>query len=167
MIRRGALVSCALLACLASTAARAQDAAVRALEPMMRTLGTWTCEVKTLGAGAHAFTATLELKKDFDGRAIVERYEELRSDAHVQPTRLLAVWSYDPRARRIMRNGADMAGNRIADSTAPMADGKFMWEHEEYRMPVVTVSDTQLSFALSTPREEKWVTIAEGVCTRY
>jgi hypothetical protein len=65
-----------------------------------------------------------------------------------------------------MRNGSDMAGNRIADSAAPMADGKLTLEHEDYRVPVVVLSDTRFSFALTVPRDDKWVTIAEGVCTR-
>jgi hypothetical protein len=160
------MASCTLLLSVASTTASAQDAAVRALEPMMRSVGTWTCDARTLGAGGHPFTATLELRKDFDGHAILERYEELGTDAHPQPTRLWTIWSYDPRTRRVMRNGADMAGNRIADSTTPMADGTFTWEHEDYRMPVVALSDTRFSFALSVPREDKWVTIAEGICTR-
>ncbi len=166
MIRGCVVASCTLLLCVASTAASAQDAAVKALEPMLESVGKWSCDAKTLGEGTHPFKATLELKKDFGGRAIVERYEERESDAHPQPKRLLSVWSYDPRTRRVMRNGADMTGNRIADSTAPMADGKFMWEDEAYRIPVVAQSKTQFSFALTVPREGKWVTLAESVCTR-
>jgi hypothetical protein len=166
MIRRALVASCTFLLVVASTTASAQDAAVRALRPMMWTIGTWSCDAKTLGAGAHPFTATLELRKEFDGHAILERYEEMETEAHPQPHRLWTIWSYDPRSRRIMRNGADMAGNRIADSTAPMADGRFTWEHEDYRVPVVVLSDTQFSFALTVPRDDKWVTIAEGVCTR-
>lgn len=167
MIRLSAIALFALVGLMTGTSpARAEDAATKALAPMLANVGTWSCEAKTSGEGSHAFKASVEYTKEFGGRALVERYEELASPQHSQPTKLVAVWSYDPRTKRIMRNGADLAGNAVVDSTAPMVDNRYAWENDAYKIPVVQATANQFSFSLTVPRDSKWVTIAEGTCTR-
>lgn len=111
----GVLVALSLVAGIPTGGAGQDRPQAQALNDWGPNLGRWACECRTLGDGAHSFTATGELTRELDGHAYLWRWAEAESSEHRNPLKDIELWGYDPTTSRVVKAFVNREGPRYPD----------------------------------------------------
>ena len=128
-------------------------------------LGKYSCDVKDLGSGKK-FKSIVEKTVDFDGNTYVERYMEVANADHPSAWKSIFIMSYDPQAKRWVRNGVDNNGERNAASSSGWQRDVWVWENDALNIVVTNKGTDAYTFDVDVKEKGGKKRVAHADCKR-
>ena len=137
---------------------------MKELEVYKGNLGKWSCDAKETGSGK-SFKASFEISSEFEGDTYIEKYAEVANADHPSAWKAVFLMSYDPEAKRWVRNGVDNSGGRNAASSTGWQGDTWVWENDGVNI-VVTRSGTKRTFAVDVKDAGNVKRVVEASCKK-
>ena len=128
-------------------------------------LGKFSCDVKELGSGK-MFKGIVEKTVEFDGNTYVERYMEVANADHPSAWKSIFIMSYDPQAKRWVRNGVDNNGDRNAATSSGWSGDVWVWENDAVNIVVTSKGANAYTFDVDVKQASGAKRVAHGDCKR-
>lgn len=129
-------------------------------------LGKFACDAKETGSGK-AFKVSVDKTVEFDGNTYLERYVETKSADHPSPWNAVFLMSYDPDAKRWVRNGVDNSGGRNAASSSGWNGDTWVWENDGVNIVIDKKGANSFTFAVDVKEAGGGIKrVAEATCKR-
>ena len=150
---------------LALTCGSAQAEPMKELAVYKGSLGKFSCDVKELGSGK-MFKGVVEKTVEFDGNTYVEHYAEVANADHPSAWKSIFIMSYDPQAKRWVRNGVDNNGDRNAASSTGWSGDTWVWENDAVNIVITNKGTKAYTFDVDVKEASGVKRVAHGECKR-
>jgi hypothetical protein len=150
---------------LAATMTSALAEPVKELDVYKSGLGKFNCEAKETGSGK-MFKAMVVKTVEFDGHTFVEHYVESKSADHPSPWSAIFIMSYDPAAKRWVRNGVDNSGERNAASSSGWKGDTWVWENDGVNIVIDRKSGGDFTFAVDVKQANGVKRVVQAMCKK-
>jgi len=158
-------IHASLLALSLGTGSLAQADVAPELDAYRGKTGRFECDAQETGSG-NKFKAYVENEVAYDGHTFVERYYEVANPDHPQAWKAIFLMSYDPQAKRWVRNGVDNAGQRNAATSSGWKGDTWVWEMDGANIPVTKKGPDAFTFAVDVKDQGKTKRVVEALCKR-
>lgn len=159
--RHAGVTAILLLAC--ATAGNAEP--MKELAVYKGNLGKWVCDATQTDSG-NKFKAMVEHTVEFDGHTYVERYTEAANSSYQNPWKGIFIMSYDPEAKRWVRNGVDNSGTRNAATSSGWNGDTWVWENDGVNIVINKKGASSWTYAIDVKQPAGVKRVVEAVCRR-